>query len=153
MWPNGRGSILAAVGVVAALIVIRLWVSMSSVATRRATLVTVAGMVVVLPAFPRVGIKLFDLSGRREERTERVQKRITERLRGAMGESPLPVVAAYPAPSPRSPLVVEIAGPVPTDAVREQVLHLTQREAARLGHDIRVADRLEVQSAVDRPAA
>ena len=146
-------SVTAALLIIAALIVVRLWLSASAAATRKPTLVAVILMVVVLLLFAVVGIKFFDLSGRREERAERVQDRIAERLRDALNEVPLTVVAAYGSPSPRSPLVVEIVGPVPTEAVRDRVLDLVRREASRLGRDIRVADRLEVQSATERPAA
>jgi heme/copper-type cytochrome/quinol oxidase subunit 2 len=161
MWPNaGRSgggrpgrSLMAALGIVAALLVIRMWVSVSSVDTRRATLITVAVMVVVFLLVAVLGLKFFDLSGRREERAARVQNRITERLRDAMTGLPITVVAAYASPSPRSPLVVEVAGQVPTAAIRERVLQLARQEATRLGRHIRVADRLEVQSVADRRAA
>ena len=160
MWPNAGGlgghsrrSILVALGIVVALLVIRLWLSVSSVAARRGTLITVSVMVVVFLLFAVVGIKFFDLSGRREDRAERIQNRIAERLRERMGEVPLTVVAAYASPSPRAPLVVEIAGPVPTAAVRARVIQLARAEAGRLGRNIRVADRLQIQHVAERPAA
>jgi hypothetical protein len=146
-------SIAAALLIIAALVVIRLWLSVSSVATRKATLVAIAVIVVVLLLFAVIGIKFFDLSGRREERAARVQNRITERLRDVLGDVPITVVAAYDSPSSRSLLVIEVAGPVPTEAVRGRVLRAVRREAARLGRDIRVSDRLEVRRAMDRPAA
>jgi hypothetical protein len=150
--PWGR-TIAAALMIIAALVVVRLWLNVSFVATRKATLVGVAVMVVVLLLFALVGVKFFDLSGRREERAERVQNRIAERLRGTLSEVPFTVVAAYVSVSPRSPLVVEITGRVPSEAVRARALELARHEASRLGRDVRVADRLEVQSAATRRAA
>jgi hypothetical protein len=49
--------------------------------------------------------------------------------------------------------VIEIAGPVPTMEARERVLRQARFEAARLGRDVRVADRLEVRTTTDRAAA
>jgi hypothetical protein len=99
-----------------------------------------------------VGIKLFDLSGRREDEAERLQDRMTERLRRAVGEVPLTVVA-HASASAREPVVIEIAGPVATMEARERVLRQARFEATRLGRDVRVADRLEVRTTTDRAAA
>src|SRR5262245_42220432 len=110
MWPSlghiggrpGR-TIVFGLGIVLALLALRFWLSVSSVATRRGTLITVAMMVVVLLVFAVLGLRFFDLSGRREDRAARVQDCIRTRLREAMGDLPLTVVAAYASPSPRSP--------------------------------------------------
>jgi hypothetical protein len=114
----------------------------------------VAGGIVILVAVlvVGVGIKLFDLSGRREDEAERLQDRMTERLRSAVGEVPLTVVAKASGSS-REPVVIEIAGPVATVEARERVLRQARFEAARLGRAVRVADRLEVRSATGRAAA
>jgi Ca2+/Na+ antiporter len=147
-----RRSIRAALAIIAALMMIRLWLSASALATRQATLVTIAVVFVVLLVVVAVGIKLFDLTGRREERAERVQNRIAEQLRAALGDVPITVVA-YASPAARAPLVIELTGSVPTEAARDAILGLVRREAARLGRDIHVADRLEVESVARRPAA
>jgi hypothetical protein len=114
----------------------------------------VAGGIVILVAVlvVGVGIKLFDLSGRREDEAERLQDRMTEGLRSAVGEVPLTVVAKASGSS-REPVVIEIAGPVATVEARERVLRQARFEAARLGRAVRVADRLEVRSATGRAAA
>ncbi len=150
--PETRRAFVAAVTIIVALALIRLWLSASTVATRKATLIAVAIIVVILLAVVAVGIKLFDLSGRREARAERVQNRITERLRGTLGDVPITVVA-YGSPSARAPLIIEVVGSVRTQGRRDAILEIVRREAATLGRDIRVADRLEVDSAVDRSAA
>jgi hypothetical protein len=131
---------------------VRLWLSASALPTSSATLLTVAIVFVVLLVVVAVGVKLFDLSGRREERAERVQNRITERLRGVLGEVPITVVA-YSSPSTRAPVVIELNGSVRTQAEREAIVDIVRRQAAQLGRDIQVADRLEVESAAHRQAA
>jgi len=60
---------------------------------------------------------------------------------------------AYGSPSARAPLIIEVVGSVRTQGRRDAILEIVRREAATLGRDIRVADRLEVDSAVDRSAA
>jgi hypothetical protein len=151
MAERGRGgirfrrSIMAGLMMIAALLIV-LWPRVPALAERKSTLVTVAVIAAVLLLVVGVGIEFFDLSGRREERAEWIQNRMTERLRDALGDAPLTVVG-YAPPSSRSALVIELGGMVPTEAVRDTVLRVARREASRLGRDIRVADRLEVQSA------
>jgi hypothetical protein len=147
-----RRSIIAALAIVGALLMIRLWVSASALTTRRVTLLTVAIVFVVMLVVVAVGIRLFDLSGRREDRAALVQNRITERLRAALGDVPITVVASG-VPSPRAPLLIELTGAVRTHALRETIVSIVRAEAARLGRDIRVADRLEVEARAHRPAA
>jgi hypothetical protein len=125
---------------------------MSMALTTKALLVAGGIVILVVALVVGVGIKLFDLSGRREDEAERLQDRMTERLRRAVGEVPLTVVA-HASASAREPVVIEIAGPVPTMEARERVLRQARFEAARLGRDVRVADRLEVRTTTDRAAA
>lgn len=118
------------------------------------TILLVAGGIVILVValVVGVGIKLFDLSGCREDDAERLQDRMAERLRSAVGEVPLTIVANASGSS-REPVVIEIAGPVATVEARERVLRQARFEASRLGRDVRVADRLEVRNVTGRPAA
>jgi hypothetical protein len=125
---------------------------MSMTLTTKALLVAGGIVILVVALVVGVGIKLFDLSGRREDEAERLQDRMTERLRRAVGEVPLTVVA-HASASAREPVVIEIAGPVPTMEAREWVLRQARFEATRLGRDVRVADRLEVRTTTDRAAA
>jgi len=120
----------------------------------RMTILLVAGGIVILVValVVGVGIKLFDLSGCREDDAERLQDRMAERLRSAVGEVPLTIVANASGSS-REPVVIEIAGPVATVEARERVLRQARFEASRLGRDVRVADRLEVRNVTGRPAA
>ena len=118
---------------------------MSIALTTKALLVAGGIVILVVALVVGVGIKLFDLSGRREDEAERLQDRMTERLRRAVGEVPLTVVA-HASASAREAVVIEIAGPVTTVEARERVLRQARFEAARLGRDVRVADRLEVRT-------
>jgi len=125
---------------------------MSTALITKALLVAGAIVILIVALVVGMGIKLFDLSGRREDEAERLQDRMTERLRRAIGEVPLMVVA-HASTSAREPVVIEIAGPVATMEARERVLRQARFEAARLGRDVRVADRLEVRTTTDRAAA
>jgi hypothetical protein len=93
---------------------------MSMALTTKALLVAGGIVILVVALVVGVGIKLFDLSGRREDEAERLQDRMTERLRRAVGEVPLTVVA-HASASAREPVVIEIAGPVATMEARERV--------------------------------
>jgi hypothetical protein len=103
-----------------------------------------------------MGIKLFDL-GRSLRRRGRTASGPHDRA-GAqvIGEVPLTVVA-HASASAREPVVIEIGGPVATGPVatieaREWVLRQARFEAARLGRDVRVADRLEARTTTNRVA-
>jgi hypothetical protein len=138
--------------IIAGLLVLRLWLSAVDLTTRRAMAVTGGIIVVVLLLVIGVGIPLFELSGRRKDVAERLQRSMSERLRSAVDGLPLTVVAHVPE-SRRSCIVVEIGGSVPTEEVRATVLRAVRHEVARRGREVRVVDRLEVRSATDRPAA
>jgi len=56
-------------------------------------------------------------------------------------------------PSARAPLLIELTGSVGTEVLHDTVLGIVRREAAMLGRDVRVVDRLEVDSRAPRSAA
>ncbi len=144
-------SILAATAIVGALLVIRLWLSASALPTRRAALVSIALVFAVVLLVAALAIKLFDVGGHRGDRVSRAQQRIARRLRGALGELPITVVASG-SPSSRSLLVIEVRGAVGTEVLRETVLGIVRREVAGLARDVRVVDRLKGASRA-RPSA
>ena len=76
---------------------------MSTALITKALLVAGAIVILIVALVVGMGIKLFDLSGRREDEAERLQDRMTERLRRAIGEVPLTVVA-HASASARAPL-------------------------------------------------
>jgi hypothetical protein len=108
-------------------------------------------IVVVLLLVIGVGIRLFELSGRPKDEAERLQRIMIERLHRAADDLPLTVVAHVP--ESRRSVVVEIGGSLSTEEVHATVLRTVRHEAARLGREVRVVDRLEVRAATDRPAA
>jgi hypothetical protein len=109
-------------------------------------------IVLLLLLIVGVGIPLFELSGRRRDEAERFQRRMIEELVRSAANLPLTVVAHMPE-SRRSRIVVEIAGSVATEEIRQTVLDAVRREASRLGREVRVADRLEVRFPSDSPTA
>jgi hypothetical protein len=120
---------------------------MSMALTTKALLVAGGSVILVVALVVGVGIKLFDLSGRREDEAERLQDRMTERLRRAVGEVPLTVVA-HASASAREPVVIEIAGPVATMEARERCC---AKPGSRLrGSDVTSAWRIGWRSAPPR---
>jgi hypothetical protein len=101
-------------------------------------------VVVVVLLVVSIGVKLFDLSGHREDEAAQLQDRLTERLRPEVGAVPVTIVA-HASGSSRTPVVIEVGGPMPTLDTRDRVLRAALHEASRLGRDVRVANRLEVR--------
>ena len=137
--------------IVAALLLVRLWLSATDVATRP-TMAVSGGIVVVLLLAIGVSIPLFELTGRRKNDAERLQHILTRRVRRAFRDLPV-TVDTHVRESGRRWMVIEIRGSVPTEDVRDRVLRTVQHEAFRLGCEVRVVDRLGVRSAADKPAA
>ena len=147
-----RKSIVAATGIIGALLAFRLWLSASAMPTGRAAMLVVAIAFAVVLIVVAVALKLLDVGGRREGRAARAHDCVMRRLRGGLGELPITVVVSG-LPSKRSPLLIELRGSVGTAVLRETVLGIVRREAAGLGRDVRVVDRLEVESGAHRSAA
>jgi len=138
--------------IVGVLLGVRLWLSASALPTGRAAMLAMAIVIAVVLVVAALAIKLLDVGGRRDDRAARAQRRVTRRLRGALGVLPISVVACG-SPSARAPLLIELTGSVGTEVLHETVLGIVRREAAMLGRDVRVVDRLEVDSRAPRSAA
>lgn len=106
----------------------------------------VLGVFLVLLAVVMVGGTLFDLAARREEDNELLEDRIAEAVREALGNVPILILADIPG-TRRSPVVIELSGTVPASALREAVLRVVREEISRIGRDIRIEDRIEVETA------
>jgi hypothetical protein len=91
------------------------------VTTRTAMLVAGGIVVVVVLLVVSIGVKLFDLSGHREDEAAQLQDRLTERLRPEVGAVPVTIVA-HASGSSRTPVVIEVGGPMPTLDTRDRVL-------------------------------
>jgi hypothetical protein len=151
IWDRGGvgTAIAAAAVIIGALLVLRRWLSAFDLATRQ--VVVVAGIILgVIVLAVVVGVRFFDLSGRREDEAQRLQDRIAERVRGVTSNVAITIVAEVPG-ARRSPVVIEVAGAVPTDTVRDRVLRVVRHETSRIGRDARVVDRLEVGAATATP--
>ncbi len=98
-----------------------------------------------------VGLAVFDLGGRHEEEAERLQVMISKALDREVGHVPVLPIAHVPR-SRRSPVIVELTGNVPTAELRDVIVHVVEREIARLQPYYRIDDRLGVDEAVT-PAA
>jgi hypothetical protein len=105
--------------IITGLLVLRLWLSAVDPATRRAMAVAGGVIVVALLLGIGVGIPLFELSGRRKDEAEWLQHSVTERLRSAVINLPLTVVAHVPG-SRRSHRHRD-CGSVPTAEIRDTV--------------------------------
>ena len=143
---------MAAAVIVGVLLGVRLWLSASALPTGRAAMLAMAIVIAVVLVVAALAIKLLDVGGRRDDRAARAQRRVTRRLRGALGVLPISVVACG-SPSARAPLLIELTGSVGTEVLHDTVLGIVRREAAMLGRDVRVVDRLEVDSRAPRSAA
>src|SRR5262249_22645539 len=125
MWFNPRRamrrrrrSIVTAAVIVGVLLGIRLWLSASALPTGRAGMLAVAIVIAVVLVVAALAIKLLDVGGRRDDRAARAQRRVTRRLRGALGVLPISVVACG-SPSARAPLLIELTGSVGTEVLHE----------------------------------
>lgn len=155
-----------ALGIIAALVAVRLIMALDSFIRVAPTAASPGGMPpgrgVALPLIlglvalflvlvAGVGLMLFDLGGRREEEAERLGVLISRALGRELG--PLAVLPTAHVPRSRSaPVIVELTGTVPSAEVRDAVVQVVERELARLRPSYRIEDRLGVDEAVT-PAA
>lgn len=86
---------------------------------------------------------LFDLGGRREEEAKRLELLIAKALRRELEDLPVIPIAHVPR-SGSSPVVLEIAGTVPTFERRDVILSVVDRELRRLRPYYHINDRLGV---------
>jgi hypothetical protein len=113
------------------------------------TLVLLLIVVVVV-----VGVKLFDLSGRREAKAEQLEERVSRALRRDHRLSRLRIVPVAHVPaSTRTPLTIEVVGQVPTREARQAALHVAGQEISRTRSHFRIEDRIDVVPAMRERAA
>jgi hypothetical protein len=105
----------------------------------------VAGIVVALLLMLGVWVKLYDAKRRRDAEAAHVQARVSDvlaqdpRFRGTAV-----LATARASVWPRTPLTLVVSGEVPTPGLREAAIHLACAEAARIGSEIRIEDRVMV---------
>jgi hypothetical protein len=107
-------------------------------------LVGFAALIVLVVAIGVV-VKFFDRRRKRMEEAVAVQARISDALMvdPALGRLPI-VTAADRGLWGRSPVMIEIRGPVPSPELREAAISVATREAASSGVPFQVEDRLVV---------
>jgi len=110
-----------------------------------------AGVLVGVVSVSVAGILLLEAQRRRDERASAFQDVLTEpitRELGRAGVSVLPTVYIPIWKAATRPAVIQLAGQVPSPAIRDRVIHLVEREALRLRY-FRIEDRIRI----DEPAA
>jgi hypothetical protein len=111
-------------------------------------------IVVVIGVLIALGVRYLEARSRRDEDAARLQQALSEpfaRDPALAGCSVLPVTSL----PLRGPALIELTGWVPSPEVGTVAVRAVEREAARLGQQIRIVDRLEVlgaDGAMRRPA-
>ncbi len=101
-----------------------------------------------------VAVKASDLKRRRTDAAVALQGRIADALLSDPTLGHLPIAATARVPFwKRSPVTIEVTGPVPTPDLREAAMSLVIGEAFNSGLQFRVEDRISVDPAMARTAA
>lgn len=101
-----------------------------------------------------VAVKASDLKRRRTDAAVALQGRIADALLAdpALGHLPIAATARIPFWK-RSPVTIEVSGPVPNPNLREAAMSLVIGEAFNSGLQFRVEDRIVVDPVMARTAA
>ena len=117
-----------------------------------------AGVVVGVAIVTVIGILLLEAQRRRDENATAFQSRLAEpisRELGLAGVSVLPTVRIPLWTGATRPAVIRLSGRVPSRDIRDRVVRLVEREAARL-HYFRIEDHIRIERLGDeyqrRPA-
>jgi hypothetical protein len=112
-----------------------------------------AGIVVGVGVVTAVGVLLLESQRRRDRRAVALQDRLAEpiaRELGVAGVSVLPTVRIPLWSAATRPAVIQLAGRVPSAELRDRVVRLVEREAARLRY-FRIEDRIRVTPPAQQP--
>jgi hypothetical protein len=110
------------------------------------TIALAAGIMVGVGAVSAVGIWLLEAQRRRDQRASAFQNLIAEpisRELGLAGVSVLPTVRIPLWKASTRPAVIQLTGRVPSYKIRDHVIRLVEREAARLRY-FRIEDRIRI---------
>jgi hypothetical protein len=105
-----------------------------------------AGIMVGVGAVSAVGIWLLEAQRRRDQRASAFQNLIAEpisRELGMTGVAVLPTVRIPLWKASTRPAVIQLTGRVPSYKIRDHVIRLVEREAARLRY-FRIEDRIRI---------
>ncbi len=116
--------------------------------------ITVVVVVVAVLLAIGVGVKLYDLTRKREQELLSLQLRISDALLLDRSLAGLPI-AAFASRSlwRRSPVVVAVTGPVPTPELRDAVMRLVERELSHRQPGGRAEDRIVVDPLMGKHVA
>jgi len=110
-------------------------------------------IVVALLVFLGITVKLLDLKRRRESEAVQLQAQISDALLREAALFGLPVTPTAHVPLwSGTPAIVELRGQVPSPEIKDAVLSLVRREAARVRPDVRVDDEVAVVPSMARAA-
>ena len=99
-------------------------------------------------------IKMYDGKRRREDDALAMQARMSDALLADARLSGFPVTpTVWVSLWPKSPVTVEISGPVPRPELREVATQLVGRMMSDSGADFRIEDRIVVDPFISRRAA
>jgi hypothetical protein len=111
------------------------------------------GIVVGVGIVTAVGVFVLEAQRRRDQRAAAFQDRLAEpitRELGFAGVAVLPTVRIPLWSAATRPAVIQLVGQVPSTDLRDRVVRLVEREAARLRY-FRIEDRLRVTPSAEQP--
>jgi hypothetical protein len=89
--------------------------------------------------------KMADLRRKRETEAVVIQSRLSDAILRDPGLFSFPITPTAHVPLWRgSPVMVEVAGQVPSEDIRQATLRLIEREAAQVRHDVQIESRIGV---------
>jgi len=117
------------------------------------TIALVASAIVLLVVLGAL-VKMLDLKRRREGEAVIVQSQISDAVLRDPSLFSLPITPTAHVPLwAGTPVIVEVAGCVPTDDLREMALRVIEREASHLRDDVQIESRIEVVPTMLRRSA
>jgi hypothetical protein len=111
-------------------------------------IVLLVGLLVIVG----IGVKLYDLRRKREGEGVHLQAQVSDALLRDPAAYGMAVTPTARVPWSGHPVILEVAGRVPTPEARERVLRLVESEAHSARPDVVIEDRLVVDSSVARVA-
>jgi hypothetical protein len=110
-------------------------------ATGIAVVIVVVGLLMIVGLL----VKMFDLKRKRDAEAVHVQSQISDALMQDTSLFGLPITPTAHVPTwAGSPVTIELAGQVPTPALRDTVLRIVEQEVGRIRQDFRIEDRIGV---------
>jgi hypothetical protein len=117
------------------------------------TIALVASAIVLLVILGAL-VKMLDLKRRREGEAVIVQSQVSDAVLRDPSLFSLPITPTAHVPLwTGTPVIVEVAGCVPSDDLREMALHVIEREASHLRNDVQIESRIEVVPTMLRRSA